>query len=357
MPLVAPKDFERARADVTGVPLASLLVEVDRCAAAEKIVVLELAAADSNAALPAASALVDSIRGTRSRPLLKTTPIIAADVTGAASEGKLHARLTAAVAGAADPNHDNHLTLAELHDYLKGEGGGIRLIQPDTTPPRLSDDAKAAIRRLAATVLKQRVEKSEVQSLMNAAEQLAPKQPEPKLVGAIALMKAREVNEALGLLGNVVVDHPKTSLAWEVSAWIRFDQLKYASGMSDLLQLVQNLPSERLSDADRRAVLLAGRLREFAGGIEHAADRRVPSAAVSVLDAAVQARGPEVVALFEQGRNSARAVIADFNRKMEAAPDSSEQLRIKYDRQQLRHYVTYSLDSAAQQAIAMLEVE
>jgi hypothetical protein len=357
VPLIAPRDFERARADVTGVPLASLLVEVDRCPAAEKIVVLELAAADRGAALPATSALVDSIRGTRSRPLLKSTPIIAADVTGAASEGKLPARLTAAVAGAADPNRDNHVTLAELHDYLKTEGSGIRLIQPDTTPLRLTDDAKAAIRRLAATVLKQRVEKAEVQSLMNAAEQLAPKQPEPKLVGAIALVKAREVNDALGLLGNVVVDHPKTSLAWEVSAWIRFDQLKYVSGMSDLLQLVQNLPTERLSDADRRAILLAGRLREFAGGIEHAPDRRVPAAAVNALDAAVRARGPEVVALFEQGRNAARSVIADFNRKMEAATDSSEQLRIKYDRQQLRHYVTYSLESAAQQAIAMLEVE
>ena len=67
--------------------------------------------------------------------------------------------------------------------------------------------------------------------------------------------------------------------------------------------------------------------------------------------------GQRSSALFEQGRNSARTVIADFNRKMEAATDSSEQLRIKYDRQQLRHYVTYSLDSAAQQAIAMLEVE
>jgi hypothetical protein len=63
------------------------------------------------------------------------------------------------------------------------------------------------------------------------------------------------------------------------------------------------------------------------------------------------------VALYEQGRNAARGVIADFNRKMETAPDASEQLRIKYDRQQLRHYVTYPLDSAAQQAIAMLEVE
>ena len=89
--------------------------------------------------------------------------------------------------------------MAELHDYLKSEGGGIRLIQPDTTPPRLSDDAKAAIRRLAATVLKQRVDKSEVQSLMNAAEQLAPKQPEPKLVGAIALMKARRGERGPGL--------------------------------------------------------------------------------------------------------------------------------------------------------------
>ena len=52
-----------------------------------------------------------------------------------------------------------------------------------------------------------------------------------------------------------------------------------------------------------------------------------------------------------------RAVIADFNRKMDMATDSNEQLRTNYGRQQLRHYVAYSLESAAQQAIALLEGE
>jgi hypothetical protein len=210
-PLVAPRDFDRSRPELTGVPLASLLAEIDKSSAAEKIVVLDLAplpaAAQSAAGALPIAAMVDSIRGTRSHPLLKTTPIFASDAPGSGADAASAAPLVAAVAtglaGPADPNRDNRVTVAELHDYLKASAsaaGPIRLILPDTTPPRLSDDAKAAIRRLAAATSKQRIDKANAQSLIAAAEQLAPKQPEPKLVGAILLLKSREYNEGLSLL-------------------------------------------------------------------------------------------------------------------------------------------------------------
>src|SRR5262249_46285630 len=111
--LVAPKDFDRSRADVTGVPLASLLAEVDKCSAAEKVVVLDLPPSQTteNVAGASTASLVDAVRGTRSRPLLKTTSVFAGENAGAsdAQTGRLITALASAFAGAADADRDNRL--------------------------------------------------------------------------------------------------------------------------------------------------------------------------------------------------------------------------------------------------------
>jgi hypothetical protein len=360
-PLVVPKDFDHTRPDVTGVPLAALLTEIDKCPANDKIVVLDLAAAPlgpQSSDGPTIAALVDSVRGTRSRPLLKSTAIIAADESGTRKEAALAAALSGALAGAADADRDNHVTAAELNEYLKSSAGAgtVRLILPDTTPPRLSDDAKSAIRRLAASASKEKVDKADATLLTIAAEKLAPKQPEPRLLGGILMLKARQHSEALAYLEQVVADHPRTPLAWELMAWAHFDKLNFSGGLNDLAQLVRNLPEGKLSDNDRRALVWAGRLREFAGTAA-APDRRPGSSAIADLDRAITERGTEAVAAFEQGREAARAVANDFDKKAKDATDSNEQLRLKFERQTLRHYVSFSLESAAQQAVAGLDAD
>jgi hypothetical protein len=363
-PVLAPKDFDKARADVTGVPLATVLSEVDQSPTANKFVVLDLAPlSDGNSPAPNAAAMFDSIRGTRSRPLVKTTPILAADDStsgDAAAAMQLITALPAGFTGAADPNRDNQITFSELNDYLKSSesnAGRVRSFMPDTTPPRLSDDAKQAIRRLAALASRQRYDKPDVQALIANAEQLAPKQPEARIVGAIVLLKHKDFDEAQRLIGIVTTEQPKQSLAWEISAWGKFEKYNYSGGLNDLVQLMQNLPSEKLSEADRRAVLLAGRLREFSAGVEHQGDRRPPAAVIAALDAAVNTRGPEVRALFDQGRSHVRAIIADFQKKIEAASEPSDVNRLKLERAQVRNYVTYSWESAAQLAISSLDVD
>jgi hypothetical protein len=363
-PLIAPKDFDKSRADVTGVPLATVLSLVDQNPTANKYVVLDLAPlANGNSAAVSMGTIVDSIRGTRSRPLLKTTPILAADdaTSGDAPAAmRLVTALPAAFAGAADPNRDNQITFSELNDYLKSSesnAGRVRSILPETTPPRLSDDAKQAIRRLAAMSSRQRYDKPDVQALIANAEQLAPKQAEPRIVGAIVLLKHKDFEEAQRLIGIVTTEHPKQSLAWEISAWGKFEKYNYSGGLNDLVQLMQNVPSEKLSESDRRAVLLAGRLREFSAGVEHQGDRRPPAAIIAALDAAVNARGPEVKALFEQGRSHVRTIIAEFQKKIEAASEPSDQNRLKLERAQVRNYVTYSWEAAVQLAIANLDVD
>jgi hypothetical protein len=63
------------------------------------------------------------------------------------------------------------------------------------------------------------------------------------------------------------------------------------------------------------------------------------------------------MAAFEQGREAARAIATEFDKKVQATGDPNEQLRLKFDRQSLRHYASFSLESAAQQAVATLDIE
>jgi hypothetical protein len=230
------------------------------------------------------------------------------------------------------------------------------LILPETTPPRLTDEAKEAIRRVAASVTKQKIDPADARLLITAAEQLAPKEPEPKLLGGILLLKAREHADALSYLEAAVAQNPKLPIAWEVRAWAHFDKLNYSGGVNDLAQFINNLPAGPLPQTARRAIPWVGKLREFSAAVV-ASDRRPPAAAIESLDAAVAAKGGEVARLYQQGQADVKKVIADFDRQIAAATDSTEQLRLKFDRQSLRHYASFSLDAAAQQALATLEGE
>src|SRR5262249_3189627 len=84
-PLLQPKDFARDQAANSGVPLDAVLSEVEKSSATQKLVILDLVSeASGSAAGPSsAAAMVDSIRGTRSHPLLKTTPVFATDQAAA----------------------------------------------------------------------------------------------------------------------------------------------------------------------------------------------------------------------------------------------------------------------------------
>ncbi|HZN34971.1 MAG TPA: protein kinase [Pirellulaceae bacterium] len=356
-PLVAPRDFARARADATGVPLTTILSAVEGIAVKDKLVLLELHSVGGLSGQKSAAALVDSVRGTRSKPLLRTTPVLALDsVPATDAPAALVEALATGALGAADPNRDNLITLAELTDYLKSSAASsVRLILPETTPPRLTDDAKEAIRRVAAAVAQQKIDSTDAMFLISAADRLAPKQPEPKLVGGILLLKARQHNDAIDHLAQVVAQYPRTPLAWEVSAWARFEKLNFTGGISDLTQMIRNLPEGTLPDADRRAIPWVGRLREFAANAA-SVDRRPPPAAIEALDAAVATRSEDVQMLYRQGREAVSQIIQDFDRRVLAA-DPNEQIKIKLDRVALRHYTAFSLEAASQQALATLDVE
>jgi hypothetical protein len=303
--------------------------------------------------------LFELVRGTRNQPLLKTTNVVAVaspPVTEASAPASVTGALLAALAGAADVNRDNLCDLTELHEYLlaaakRGEAQAT-LYLPETTPPRITDEANEAIRRLAALMSKPRIDPDDVQGAFLAAQALAPRQPEPRLASALVLLKGRHHNEAITQFGELLAAHPSSLVGWEASAWAKFEKLNYTGGVADLAEFIKRLPAGELPDSLRRTIPWIGRLREFAGaGV--APERRPPAASLSALDAAVARRGGEVATLYAEGRDDSRAVIANFDRQAATAtPDG--QAKIALERRQLRHYASFSCESAVQEVLAGL---
>ncbi len=357
LPRVAPKDFAAARADDSGVPLAPLLTLVENSPAKEKIVLLDLQG--TGIAPQSAAALFELVRGTRNKPLLKTTNVTAVaspPVTAASAPAALTAALASALGGAADLNRDNVCDLTELHEYLlaAAKRGDVQatLYLPETTPPRITDEAAEAIRRLAALMGKPRIDPNEVQGAYLAAQALAPRQPEPQLASALVLLKARQHNEAIAQFGELLAAHPSSLIGWEASAWAKFEKLNYTGGVADLAEAVKRLPPGDLPDPVRRVIPWIGRLREFAGaGV--APDRRPSAAALAALDAAVAKRGGEVAKLYAEGRQAVQAVLADFDRQA-AMGSADDKAQLALERRHVRHYASFSCETAVQEVLAGL---
>lgn len=356
-PLVAPKDFAAARPDDTGVALAPLLSAVEASPVREKIVLLDLqAAAPAGGAASTAADMFRTIQGTRSKPLLKTTNVFATTYA-ASADAALVAATTTAVAGEGDPNRDNLCELTELHEYFRAAAGGASLIElflPNTNPPRITDDAKEALRRLAALMGQPKIDPGEVRILSLAASKLAPKEPEPKLLAALVQLDAKQHAEAIAGLRELLIERPATPLAWEASAWAKFEKRSYAEGLADLTQLLRHLPADAPEETMLRVLPWIGRLRELSA-VALPADRKPPVAAIAALDSAVAARGAKASELFEQGRGAAREVLADFDRRIAAASEASEIPRLKLERWQLRHHASFSCQAAAQEVLAHLD--
>jgi serine/threonine-protein kinase len=357
-PLVAPRDFAAARADETGVALAPLLTAVEASPVKEKIVLLDLQASapPAGGGAPTAAALFRSIQGTRSKPLLKTTHVFAANYA-ASVDAAFVSTAIAAVAGAADPNRDNHCDMTELNEYFRAAAAGESLIElflPTTTPPRITDETKEALRRLAALMGQPKIDPGEAKVLSLAAVRLAPQEPEPKLIGALVLLEAKQHNDAIAALRELVIARPATPIAWEASAWAKFEKRTYADGFADLAQLVRYLPEEVSDETAARLFPWIGRLREYSA-LALPADKKPAAAAIPALDAAILARTDKAKELFEQGRSAARDVMAEFDRKIAAATEASTINQLKYERWQLRHYASFSCEAAALDVLAHLD--
>jgi hypothetical protein len=277
-----------------------------------------------------------------------------------------------AYAGAADKNRDNRLEPTELFEHLQGQMaaaspslGGAQspeLFLPDDRPPRLSEDAKKAIRKLAAFVRQDRPPMDDVAVQYESAVQAAGKEVEPKVLYGLLLMKSKQTktrDEAMKLFDELKLDRPELVSPLEAIAWLRFDRLAYEGGVSELVELVGKLakpksPSDTLPADVQQTFVWCGQLREFAA--EGPVENKRPSAdTLAALDAAVAAHGPEAETSYEQGRTKTRKILNDYDQKIAASPDEAEKGRLKVERRRLLHYADFPFDQTTREILGGLD--
>ncbi len=376
---LAPKNFDLKRIATTGLPLRWLVDQLEQCAAKEKLLLLDCSHAGSGADLarqPSTAEMVDALSATPGRSPLRTiTAVVSCRAGqrglpwGAKGHGMFAWLLAEAYRGDADKNRDSRLEPTELVEFLaaamataSGQLGGEQLphlFLPDDRPPRLSEDAKKAIRHLAASLRSSRLDVEAVGQQVAAAEQLAGREPEPKLLHGLLLLKARLRNDALVQFAELKVDHPQLLLPVQSMAWAHFEAKSYKSGVGELLDLVSIIPRPK-TPADpyrpehQEIFHWAGQLREFVDFIPKES-QRPPAQLLDALDAAVTARGPTANEHYQRGRADSRNTAQDFDRRIAASAAPATVALLKVQRRQVNRYAEFALEDVAQQILAGLD--
>jgi hypothetical protein len=269
--------------------------------------------------------------------------------------------------GTADANRDGRLEPTELFAYLdesmKSAGAEIGQVQrpklflPDASPARLSEEAKRSIRKLAAYLAQDRIELFEVNLEYSIAQKLAGDELEPKLLYSLLLLKARDWTEAARLFEELSIADPDRLLPLQGQTWLEFQKRTYADGVDKLEQLVGRIPvpqrpNDSYSTQAQQVFRWVGRLREFAAAAVPE-NFRLPESILNRLDAAVAAHPTQAAALYQQGREHARNIIADIDNRIETG-DAAEQSRARIERRQLTRYVSFPYDEARDEILGGL---
>ena len=261
------------------------------------------------------------------------------------------------------------MEVTELFTYLNGAMAAASkelaapqtpvLILPDTRPPRLTEDAKTAIRRLAAFLRQDQIDVAAATGQYDNAVKLAGKELEPRLLYGLLLLRAKQRDAALKHLEELKAEHPKLLLPLEGMAWLRFGNRNYLTGVNELAELIGNVPKpEKPADAypeqAQRLFYWAGQLREFAATAVQ--ERlRPPADSLAALDAAIAAHGNRAERFYRLGQARTRAKVDDFDRRLAAAGTRADAAKLRMERRRLVHYVAFPFDRAAQRILAGLD--
>ncbi len=378
----ASKNFDLGQMAVTGLPLQWLVDQLEACPAKEKLLLLDCTHAGKGADLakePAAAEMLRSLTAPAGRAALRTITAIAGEKAGQRGldwpekEHGLFAYLAAeGFKGAADKNRDTRLEPTELFEYLQNRMAAAsaelhgeqapELFLPDARPPRLSEEAKKAILKLAAFLRQDRPAAEEIEAPYESAVSAAGKEIDPQLIYGLLLMKTRQIkqrDEALRLFEELQIEHPVLTLPKQAVAWLRFERQNYDGGLSELAELAalmpkpKNPPDAATEDAER-IYTWSGQLRDFAAAAA-VENRRASAKSLSALDAAVAAQGPEAKKRYEQGCEKTRQTLADFDRKIAAAVEEADKARLKIERRQLSHYAEFPFDRALKEILAGID--
>ncbi len=230
---------------------------------------------------------------------------------------------------------------------------------PDDRPPRLSEDAKKGIRRLAAYLRQARIDVDTVTMQYSAVEELAGKELEPKMLYGLLLLKARKRDEAVGIFEEIKIEDPELLLPLQGLVWVQFEKRYYRSGMNALVDLLDGIAKPKKADAPypaeaQGALRWAGLLREYAAV---AAEQRLrpPQQSLDAVDAAAAAHGRQATQFYQQGRDLVKKTAGEFDAKIAAAAGEAATAKLKIERRLLNSYTNFPFNELAKQVVAGLD--
>lgn len=380
---LAPTNFDLRRPGTTGLALRWLVDQLEQCPAQQKLLLLDCCRAgpgDDLARQPSTAEMIASLSSVPGRSPLRTVTAVAScgpGQRGLSWPAKGHDLfgwfLAEGYSGAADKNRDNRIQPTELAEYLQramsaagsqlGAAQTPVLVLPDDRPPRLSEPAQKAIRKLAATLRQARIDVETLQEDYTTAEQLAGEEPEPKLLFGIALMKARLRQDAITRLEEVKIDHPQVLLARQAIAWAHFRGKSYRAGLSELTDLIAAIPrpkapSDSYTPEQQEVFQWTGRLRQFAQLVPRPV-QQPPEASFHKIDQAVTLHGSRAQELCQKGRTESADRVTDFDRRIEEAQQRSDAAAVSkltnVDRPQIANYAEFPYETGLGRILAGLD--
>jgi len=379
---LAPKNFDLKRMRVTGLPLQWLVDVLEKCRAKEKLLLLDCSHAGQGQDLaqePSTAEMLRLLKAPPGRSPLHTVTAIAsckAGQRGADWPEKQHGMfgwfLAQAYAGAADKNRDNRLESTELFSYLQDAMTTVaaqlkirqkpELFLPDDRPPRLSDKAKTAIRKLAADILQRptnRAHLEEAEKKYTTASVLAGKEMEPQLLYGLLLLKENQRDQAVKRLQELDMQHPELLLPLQGIVWARFEKRLYPAGIDELTKLISKIPQPKkpgspYTEEQQQVFYWAGRLREFAA-LTAEEGRKPSDSAFATLDSAVSRHGADAEKLYRDGQAKSRETYRDFGQRLATAETEADTAKLKIERRRSVHYVDFPYDQSVRRILGGLD--
>ncbi len=374
---LAPKDFQPDDPAGSGVAVQQLLDLLEASPARTKLLVLDTChdSAPKDADIePSSAEVFESLRGPAGQAALRTVTGLASCSAGqrspdpgAGQRTRFALALAEAYAGKADHNRDKRIEPAELlaflSDRLANQGEPAltpRLFLPDNRPPRLSADAKKAIRALASLVRTGETDAAELNKLYTTAQLLAGREVEPRLLYGLVLLKSKQPKhraEAQAHFEALKNEKPDLLVPLQALAWIRFERRMYQAGVEELAELFTKLPKPTRPRESFPPELIylfrwAGQLREFAAQVD---ERQAPAASLARLDAAMARHAPELAKLYHEGREQTRQRNLQFEAQAAAARDPATQAKIMIDRRQVSSFTAFPFEEAVQAILVGLD--
>jgi len=372
---LAPKDFAPKHIATTGLSLQTVVDQLEACEAKEKLLLFDCCQPGTNPLQPSTSEMIDSLKTSPNRSPFRTLSAVAscgpgqrATVSSVTGQGLFANTLAKGYMGSADGNRNTRIDPTELVEYLKqnmaAPGNGFvgkqtpQLYPPETRPPRLSAEAKAAIRVLgaAARTINSATQLPALEVQYLAAKTLSAEEPEPDLLYGLILVKARNFDDARKTLEAARVASADSLISMQAIAWSLFEKEKYSEGIVELKRLVDAMSKkpEPIAESSEAVFKWVGQLREFAESAARLA-RRPTQEELDALDAAVAKHGPQIVALYNAGRSDSTKILNDFDQQFENTTNAVAKSQLPIDRRTLKFYATFPFDDFIQQILDRLD--